>query len=50
MQQQFNKRTGTPYNFLEHPTDVVVLAVFYYYRFKNSLVDAVEHMALPGIH
>ena len=48
--KQFNERTGTPYNFLEYPTDVVVLAVFYYYRFKNSLVDVVEHMALRGIH
>jgi putative transposase len=32
--KQFNERTGTPYNFLEYPTDVAVLAVFYYYRFR----------------
>ncbi len=48
--KQFNERTGTVYNFLEHPTDIVVLTIFYYYRFKNSLVDVVEHMALRGIH
>ena len=47
--KQFNERTGTPYNFLEYPTDIVVLTVFYYYHFKNSLVDVVEHMALRGI-
>jgi transposase-like protein len=27
-----------------------MLTVFYYYRFKNSLVDVVEHMALCGVH
>ena len=48
--KQFNERTGTSYNFLEYPTDVVMLTVFYYYRFKNSLVDVVEHMALRGVH
>ena len=48
--KQFNERTGTPYNFLEYPTDIVVLTVFYYYRFKNNLADVVEHMALRGIH
>jgi len=47
--KQFNERTGTPYNFLEYPTDVVMLAVFYYYHFKSSLIDVTEHMALRGI-
>ena len=46
--RQFNERTGTIYNFLEFPTDVVMLTVFYYYHFKNSLVDVTEHMALRG--
>jgi len=32
--KQFNERTGTIYNFLEFPTDVVMLTVFYYYHFK----------------
>ena len=44
----YNERTGTPFNYLTYPTDVVLLAIFYYYRFKNSLVDVTEHMALRG--
>ena len=48
--RQFNERTGTPYNFLEYPTEVVMLTVFYYYHFKSSLVDVTKHMALRGIH
>jgi transposase-like protein len=48
--KQFNERTGTGYNFLEYPTDVVMLTVFYYYQFKNNLVDVVEHMALRSVH
>lgn len=47
-QCQFNERTGTPYNHIHYPTDIVMLSVFYYYRFKNSLVDVTEHMALRG--
>lgn len=47
--KQFNERTGTVYNFLEFPTDVVMLTVFYYYHFKSSLVDVTKHMALRGI-
>lgn len=46
---QFNERTGTVYNFLEFPTDVVMLAVFYYYHFKSSLIDVTKHMALRGV-
>jgi transposase-like protein len=45
---QYNERSGTPYNFLHYPTDVVLLVVFYYYHFKSSLVDVTEHMALRG--
>ena len=47
--KQFSERTGTVYNFLEFPTDVVMLTVFYYYHFKSSLVDVTKHMALRGI-
>ena len=43
-----NERSGTAYNFVHYPTDVVLLVVFYYYHFKNSLVDMTEHMALRG--
>ena len=46
--RQFNERTGTSYNFLEYPTDVVMLTVFYYYHFKSSLVDVTKRMALRG--
>ena len=44
--KQFNERTGTPYNYIEYPTEVVTLAVYLYYRFRNSLDDVVELMAL----
>ena len=47
---QFNERTGTPYNYIEYPTDVVVMAVYFYYRFKTSLDDVVELMAMRNIH
>jgi len=47
--KQFNERSGTAYNFLEFPTDIVLLTVFYYFRFKSSLVDVTEHMTLRGI-
>jgi transposase-like protein len=46
---QFNERTGTIYNFLEFPTDVVMLTVFYYYHFKSCLIDVTEHMGLREI-
>lgn len=47
---QFNERTGTPLNFVEYPTEVVMLVVYHYYRFKLSLDDLVELMAIRGIH
>jgi len=31
-QRTFNERTGTPCNFLEYPTDIVWLVVFYRLR------------------
>lgn len=48
--KQFNERTGTPLNFVEYPTEVVMLVVYHYYRFKVSLDDVVELMATRGIH
>ncbi len=45
---QYNERTGTRLNFIEYPTEVVMIAVHYYYRFKVSLDDVVELMALRG--
>jgi putative transposase len=38
----FNERTGTPFNYLEFPTDIVLLAVFWRLRYKLSLRDIAE--------
>ena len=48
--RQFNERTGTPLNFIEYPTEVVMLVVHHYFRFKLSLDDIVELMLIRGIH
>jgi putative transposase len=40
--QTFNERTGTPFNFLEYPTDVVLLVVLWQLRYKLSLRDLAE--------
>ena len=46
--KQFNERSGTKLNFIEYMTEVVMLVVYHYYRFKLSLDDVVELMALRG--
>jgi putative transposase len=38
----FNERTGTPFNFLEFPTDIVLLVVLWRLRYKRSLRDLAE--------
>jgi putative transposase len=38
----FNERTGTPFNFLEYPTDIVLLIVLWRLRYKLSLRDLAE--------
>ncbi len=38
----FNERTGTPYNHLEFPTDIVLLVVLWRLRYKLSLRDLAE--------
>ena len=38
----FNERTGTPFNSLEVPTDIVLLAVVWRLRYKLSLRDVAE--------
>ena len=48
--KQYNERTGTKLNFIEYPTEVVMIAVHYYYRFKVSLDDVVELMTMRGFH
>jgi putative transposase len=35
----FNERTGTLFNYLEYPTDIVCLVVFWRLRYKLSLRD-----------
>src|SRR5450631_752690 len=40
--RRFNERTGTPFNFLEYPTDVVLLVVLWRLRYKLSLRDLAE--------
>ncbi len=42
----FNERTGTPFNHLQYPTDVVLLVVLWRLRYKLSLRDVAE-MFLP---
>ncbi len=39
---QFNERTGTPFNYLEFPTDIVLLVVLWRVRYKLSLRDLAE--------
>ena len=48
--KQFNERTSTTFNYIQYPTEVVMMAVHYYYRFRNSLDDVVELMAMRGFH
>jgi putative transposase len=41
-QRSFNERTGTPFNVLEFPTDVVLLVVRWRLRYQLSLRDLAE--------
>ena len=38
----FNERTGTPFNSLEYPTDIVLLVVLWRLRYTLSLRDLAE--------
>ncbi len=38
----FNERTGSPYNHLQYPTDLVLLVVLWRLRYKLSLRDLAE--------
>ena len=38
----FNERTGTPFNYLEFPTDIVLLVVLWRVRYKLGLRDLAE--------
>ena len=48
--KQYNERTGSIFNYIEYPTEIVMIAVHYYYRFKVSLDAVVELMAMRNIH
>ena len=45
----FNERTGTPYNFLEYPTDIVVLVVLWRLRYNLTLRDLSEMFLERGL-
>src|SRR5215510_15090690 len=40
--REFNERTGTPFNLLQYPSDVVYLVVLWRFRYKLSLRDLAE--------
>jgi transposase-like protein len=46
---RFNERTGTSFNFLEYPTDVVLLVVLWRLRYKLSLRDLSEMFLERGL-
>ncbi len=41
-QRSFNERTGTPFNHLQYPTDLVLLVVLWRLRYQLSLRDLAE--------
>ncbi len=46
--RRFNERTGTPFNELQYPTDVVLLAVLWRLRYKLSFRDVAELLLRRG--
>ena len=46
--RQFNERTGTPFNYLEYPTDLVLFVVLWRLRYKLSLRDLAEMFLTRG--
>src|SRR3954462_8343025 len=44
----FNERTGTPFNYLQFPTDIVMLVVLWRLRYKLSLRDLAEMFLVRG--
>ncbi len=41
-QRTYNERSGTVFNYLEFPTDIVLLVVMWRVRYKLSLRDLAE--------
>jgi putative transposase len=48
-QRGFNERTGTPFNRLQYPTDVVCLVILWRFRYKLSLRDLAEMFLQRGL-
>jgi hypothetical protein len=48
-QRRFHERTGTAYNHLQYPTDIVSLVVLWRVRYKLSLRDLAEMFLQRGI-
>ena len=46
--RRFNERAGTPFNDLQHPTGIVLLAVLWRLRYKLSLRDVAELLLERG--
>src|SRR5829696_5946502 len=46
--RKFNERTGTVFNHLQFPTDIVLLAVLWRVRYKLSLRDLSEMFLVRG--
>ena len=46
--RRFNERTGTPFNEVQCPTDIVMLVVLWRIRYKLSLRDLVEMFLARG--
>ena len=46
--RRFNERTGTPFNDLQYPTDIVLLAVLWRLRYKLSFRDVAELLLQRG--
>ena len=47
--RKYNERTGTAFNFLEYPTDLVMLVVFWRLRYALSLRDVAELCLLRSV-
>ena len=51
-QRRFNERSGTPFNKLQFPTDIVLLAVLWRLRYKLGLRDvrnSCSSVATPSV-
>ena len=46
--RKFNERTGTPFNFLEFPTDIVFQVILFRLRYKLSFRNIAEMFLLRG--